>query len=102
MILNPENVCLECGKPKTPGAASCNRCRTEYSKRGRPQKVSDETILEAVRSGCDSADAILEAVGLKSKVNLMIRLRRLRDAGSIIIKERPWHEGHFIIRAKED
>lgn len=69
----------------------------ERVRRGRPVKHTDEHILEAIESGCDTADKLLATLDLKSKSTLMIRLRRMRAAGLVRIIERARSEGFTII-----
>jgi predicted transcriptional regulator len=102
MILNPDNICLECGDPKGPEAMTCSKCESgTVHQLGRPQTYTDEYIVNVIRTGeCYTLDSLLEALNLKSKTTLIKRLRKMRDAGLIEMVERSRHEG-FLITVKE-
>lgn len=105
MILNPENICA-CGDPKGPRAKTCLACANGEDKKyvpprtgraGRPVTVSDAQILAAVRAGANTPDRLMKALKMKSKSNLMRRVRLLRDAGQLALIERHRYEGFNIM-----
>ena len=105
MILNPENICA-CGDPKGPRAKTCLACSNPETKlyvpprtgrAGRPIVVSDAQILAAVRAGADTPDKLLKALGMRSKSNLMRRVRLMRDAGMLTLIERARRDGFTIL-----
>ncbi len=77
---------------------TCIKCRPSNPpvSKGRPQTHTDETILDAIEGGAITLDLLLETLDLKSKSTLMLRLRRMRDAGLVTIIERSRREGYTI------
>jgi len=57
-------------------------------KPGRPATHTDSEILDAIEAGSITPAALLSALGMHSQSTLMIRLRRMRDAGLVDITER--------------
>lgn len=109
-VINPDNICLLCGRPKKSlnnkgrTTMTCDYCKNGETRKkaGRKQKYTDEQIVEAVNEhGFDSmtVDDLLAALNLKSKTTLIRRLRTIRDAGLIDMVERSRHDG-FIIKPK--
>ena len=62
---------------------------------------TDDAILDSIEDGNETADSILKALDMKSKSNLMIRLRRMRDAGSVNIIERARRDGFTILSNRQ-
>lgn len=109
MLINPENVCPMCGGPMeknhdtTPHTNSkgCQHCRNKEStaatgRTGRPQTHTDENIIAWIESGAHTPDELLRLLELRSKSTLMIRLRRMRDAGLVTIREGKRCDGYKI------
>jgi len=106
VILNPENLCA-CGEYKGRTRQRCLTCNAEHGRvagggRGRPQRVSDEQILAAVRAGGNTPDRLLATLEMKSKTNLMRRLRDLEAAGLVTIIERQRYLGFTILPRDDD
>ena len=95
MVLNPENVCPECGKPIRGTSKTCRACQGTPKAKGRPPKNSDEEILAAVGKTYE-VNKLMQILDLKSKSSLMIRLRRLRDEGLVTIIEGKRCDGYTI------
>ena len=102
MILNPDNICLECGGLKGRDAATCQTCKDgiTHGITGRKPTYTDEQIVARLEphrgGGYMTVDMMLFALGLKSKTTLIKRLRKMRDAGLIILIERSRHDGFLI------
>ena len=105
MILNPENIC-KCGGPTGPRDKTCCDCAYGESRlytaprtgrAGRPIVVSDAQILDAVRAGANTPDRLLAALEMKSKSNLMRRVRLMRDSGQLVLIERARRDGFTIL-----
>ena len=84
MLLNPENLC-GCGRYKMAQAMTCKLCSTARNK-GRIPTFSDDQIIDAVRSGCDTVQAILALSGLKSKASMTERVKRLASEGRLTLR----------------
>jgi hypothetical protein len=92
-MLNPENVC-RCEAPKGAKAMTCPTCQDEiHNPLGRPQKHTDEDIIDAIARGATTPDKLLAALGLKHKTTLIKRLRGLREAGRLTMVEGARRDG---------
>lgn len=90
---DPRCVCPKCGGYKARSSTVCQACVKPFI---RQAVVPDEAILTALEGGITRADDIMTALDLKSKTNLMRRLRLMRDAGLVTIVERKRCEGFTI------